>query len=60
MEPKCVLDFMRGYGTMIVRVFNGGMDIHCSRMRQAAGPGLRREPIQKMKRAGIDEDPLCS
>lgn len=42
MEPKCVLDFMRGYRTMIMRHFNGGMDTHCSRMRQAAGPGLRR------------------
>lgn len=42
MEPKWVLACMRGYGTMIVRHFNGGMDPHCSTMRQAAGPGLRR------------------
>lgn len=38
----CMLDFIRGYGTMRVRNFNGGMDTHCSRMRQAAGLGLRR------------------
>lgn len=40
--PLCVRDFIRGYETMIVRNFNGGMDTHCSRMRQASGPGLRR------------------
>ena len=42
MEPKCLLDFIRGYGTMIARNFNGGTDTHCSRMTKAAGPGLRR------------------
>lgn len=41
MEPKCVLDFMRGYRAMKLRKFNGGIDTHCSRMRQVVGPALR-------------------
>lgn len=48
-------NFMRGYRTMTVRNFNGRMVTHCSRMRLVSG-----EPIQKMKRVEMDENPLCS
>lgn len=59
MESMCALDSIRGYGTMIVTNFNGGVDAHCSRMRQATRSGLRRA-IQKIKRVEMDENPLRS
>ncbi len=59
MEPKCVLHFMRGDRTMIVRNFNGGMDSHCLRWdrQQVLVSG---EPIEKMKGTEMNENPLCS
>lgn len=42
MEPKCVLDFIKGYGTMTEKNVNGRTGAPCSRLRQAAGPGHKR------------------